>query len=159
MNIEIRKAEDEDVEAIVELMREFAEFENLSMYFEVTQEKLHNAMFGERGFVEGVVAYAGGRTVAYALFFPNFASFRGQVGYYLEDLYILDEYRGLGLGDKILRSIARYAKAQGFQRIDFQVLEWNESAIKFYKAQGAVMQDEWTVCRVSGAELAALAEG
>jgi len=142
MNIEIRKAEAEDVEAIVELMREFAEFENLSMYFEVTHEKLYDAMFGERGFVEGVVAYAGGRTVAYALFFPNFASFRGQVGYYLEDLYILDEFRRLGLGDRILRSIARYAKAQGFQRIDFQVLEWNESAIKFYEKRGAIRDND-----------------
>lgn len=143
MNIEIRKAEPEDAAAIVELMREFAEFENLSAYFEVTEEKLHAAMFGPGSFVEGVVAYAGGQTVAYALFYPNFASFRGQMGYYLEDLYIHDSFRGLGLGDRILRSIARYGKPQGYRRIDFQVLEWNESAIKFYEKRGAIRdQDE-----------------
>lgn len=142
MNIDIRTATEADTDAIVSLMRDFAEYEKLSAYLEVTGPKLHAAMFGPKAFVEGIIAYAETQAVAYALFYPNFASFRGQLGYYLEDLYIHDDFRGIGLGETILKLIAKRGRERGFKRIDFQVLEWNESAVRFYEKRGAVRDDD-----------------
>lgn len=142
MNIQIRYCTEEDVHSIIELMRSFAEFESLGHFFEVTHDRLHAAMFGDNGFVEGVVAVDGDRTFAYALFYPYFASFRGQVGYYIEDIYIHDEYRRHGIGEAILRTIARLAKSRGFERLDFQVLDWNTPAVKFYEKHGVIRDDE-----------------
>jgi ribosomal protein S18 acetylase RimI-like enzyme len=135
--MEIRKAGHSDVEAITDLMRDFAAFEDLSEYFEATPEKLAAAMFGERAFVNGIVAEDSGKVIAYALFYPNYATFRGQQGMYLEDIFISPEHRGKGIGEAMLRRIAQIAKHQGCERIDFQVLEWNQPAISFYEKLGA----------------------
>ena len=113
MNVEIRKCTPDDIDAIIGLMRGFAEFENLGSYFEATGERLFSVMFGDKGFVEGIIAVEDDHTFAYALFYPNFASFRGQLGYYLEDIYISDEYRGKGIGEAMLRAIATLAKSRG----------------------------------------------
>jgi GNAT superfamily N-acetyltransferase len=142
MNVEIRKCTPGDIGAIISLMRGFAEFENLGNYFETTEERLASAMFGEKGFVEGLVAAEGDRVFAYALFYPYFASFRGQLGYYLEDIYISDDYRGKGIGEAMLRAIAALAKSRGFERLDFQVLEWNAPAVRFYEKFGVVRDDD-----------------
>ena len=142
MNVEIRKCTAEDVSAIIGLMRDFAEFENLGNYFEATEERLSVAMFGEKGFVEGLVAAEGEKIFAYALFYPYFASFRGQTGYYLEDIYVSDEYRGKSIGEAMLRSIAAIAKSRGFERLDFQVLEWNAPAVRFYEKFGVIRDDD-----------------
>lgn len=137
----IRDAEQSDLPAIVELMREFAEFEELIRYFEATEEKLGKALFGEGSFAESLVADDDGRIVAYAIFFPYLATFRAQRGYYLEDIYITVDYRDRGIGETLLRRIARRGKSRGFERIDFQVLEWNAPAIAFYEKFGAVRDD------------------
>jgi ribosomal protein S18 acetylase RimI-like enzyme len=89
-----------------------------------------------------LIAEDAGKPIAYALFYPNFASFRGQSGLYLEDIYVSEAYRGSGVGLEMLRYIARLGKERGFKRIDFQVLEWNTPAIEFYKKHGAVRDDE-----------------
>ncbi|HKX82978.1 MAG TPA: GNAT family N-acetyltransferase [Pyrinomonadaceae bacterium] len=142
MDVEIRHCTPEDIPAIVRLMRDFAEFENLGHFFETTEERLHNSMFGKNGFVEGLVAVEDGRAFGYALFYPYFASFRGQTGFYLEDIYIHEDYRQHGIGRAMVRSIAALAAERGHERLDFQVLDWNTPACNFYLKLGAVRDDD-----------------
>jgi ribosomal protein S18 acetylase RimI-like enzyme len=142
MDIRIIRAAEKDVAAIVGLIKEFARFEDLSEFCEVTEDRLAAAMFGPEAFVNGLMAFDGERAVAYALFYPCFATFRGQRGLYLEDIYITEEYRRHNLGEKMLREIAREAKSRGAVRIDFMVLDWNTHAISFYEKHGAVRDDE-----------------
>ena len=139
MNLQIENAEEKDVSQIVEMIREFAAFENLSDYCEVTEESLSDAMFGANSCVEGLIAFDKDKPIGYALFYENFASFRGQRGLYLEDLYVKPEYRGRKIGEMFLKKLAQTAKLKNFARIDFLVLDWNEAAIKFYKKLGAEM--------------------
>jgi ribosomal protein S18 acetylase RimI-like enzyme len=137
----IRPPAPADVPAIIALMREFAVFEDLLDFFEISEDRLSRVLFGERRFVNALVAEADGRVCAYSIFYPNFASFRGQLGMYLEDIYITADYRGRGIGDAMLREVAKIAAHRGFERIDFQVLDWNTSAICFYEKLGAVRDD------------------
>jgi ribosomal protein S18 acetylase RimI-like enzyme len=141
MGTEIRKALPGDIKAIHGMMRDFAEFEKLLDWFEITESKLADVLFGKDSYVEALLASIDDEPVGYAFFFPCFASFRGQRGLYLEDLYIAAEYRGRGVGEAMLREIARSGKASGFERIDFQVIDWNESAMRFYKRLGGVAMD------------------
>lgn len=142
MDITIRKAAADDVETIISLMRDFAAFEQLSDYLTITEELLTDALFGDASFVEAFVAEADGAIAGYAIFYPHFSSFRGQKGYYLEDIYIDEKYRGRGLGEAMLREIAKMGAARGFVRIDFQVLAWNTPAIDFYKSLRAAIDDD-----------------
>jgi len=141
MDIQIRKSTPDEVPAIVRLMRDFAEFEDLGDYCDITEQGLFDVMFGDEAFVEGLVAFHNGEPVAYALFYPYFASFRGQCGYFLEDIFIAEDFRRNGLGEAMVRIVARLAKQRGFERIDFQVLEWNTPAVKFYEKLGAIRDD------------------
>jgi ribosomal protein S18 acetylase RimI-like enzyme len=141
-NISIRKATSNDVPAILELMREFAEFEYLLEYLEVTEENLHEVLFGENAFVSSLVALDDEKAVAYAIFYPHFSSFRGQKSVYLEDIYISENYRKYGLGEKMLKEIASFGRGFGAVRMDFQVLKWNAPAIKFYEKHGGRIDEE-----------------
>lgn len=142
MTIRVEKAVEENIPQIIALMREFAEYENLLPYFEATEERLKVALFGDGKVAEAIVAFDGETAVAYAVFFPNFATFRGQRGIYLEDIFITKDARGRGVGETMLKYIARLARTRGFERIDFQVLEWNTPAIGFYEKLGAIRDDE-----------------
>ena len=142
MNIHIKKAIEENVPQIIALMREFAEYENLLDYVEVTEERLKIALFGETKVADALIVFADDAPVGYAVFYPNFATFRGQRGLYLEDIFITQEFRGKGVGEMILKRLAQTAKERGFERIDFQVLEWNTPAVKFYKKLGAHRDEE-----------------
>ena len=142
MNISIEKAASQDIPAVIALVREFAEYEDLLDYCEITEAKLAEVIFGPMGYVRCMVARDGDNCVGYAIYYPNFASFRGQCGLYLEDIYVTQSFRGQGIGDEILKAIAREGKAEGFERIDFQVLDWNETAIGFYFKHGAQRDDE-----------------
>ena len=137
MKFDLRKITENDITTVIALMREFAEYENLTEFCEITEARLFAAMFGDGCFVEGLIAFAGQVAAGYALFYPDFASFRSQRGLFLEDLYIKPEYRRRALGQTILREIAKSAKSRGFDRIDFQVLDWNAPAIAFYEKLGA----------------------
>jgi GNAT superfamily N-acetyltransferase len=138
MNTIIRKAALQDLEQVVELMREFAEFEKLLHDFSLTEKDLREVVFGEKAFVYLLVAAsADDELEAFALLYPRFASFRGERGLYLEDLYVRQNLRGKGLGLKMLKAAARIAKAEGFQRLDWQALKWNTPAIEFYDKIGA----------------------
>lgn len=142
MDTEIRRLDPADIPAVVALIREFADFEQLSKYCEVTEERLREALFGDDAVVEGLVALDRERIVGYALFFPNFWSFRGQRGFYLDDIYVAADYRGQRVGEAMLRRIAGIAASRGFERIDFMVLDWNKKAADFYSNLGAVRDDD-----------------
>lgn len=142
MPIHIRPAKSSDVTQIIRMMHDFAEFEKLLDSFTVTEDSLSDAMFGHGCFVDGLIAEDGGHPVGYMLFYPYFASFSGQTGLYLEDVYIEQSYRGQGIGEAMLRRLARTARNRGCERIDFQVLDWNIPAIRFYQKHGAVRNDD-----------------
>ena len=142
MDTEIRHLDPEDIPAVVALIREFAEFEQLSKYCEVTDERLHEALFGNGAVAEGLVALDRARIIGYALYFPNFSSFRGQCGLYLDDIYVNSAYRGQRVGEAMLRRIAGIAASRGYERIDLMVLDWNTRAADFYLRLGAFQDDE-----------------
>jgi GNAT superfamily N-acetyltransferase len=142
MSIRLEKAMKENIPQIIALMREFAEYEELIDFFEATEERLATALFGDGKVADAILAFDGERAVAYAVFFPNFATFRGQRGLYLEDIFITKSYRGRGVGEMMLKHLAKLARSRGFERIDFQVLEWNTPAIEFYERLGARRDEE-----------------
>jgi GNAT superfamily N-acetyltransferase len=142
MNLRIEKAAPKDVSQIVTLIREFAEFEKLSDFCEISEDDLHAAIFGDNSFVNCLVAFADNALVGYAMFYPVFKSFRGERSVFLEDLYVSPAMRGQGFGLKMLKEVARAAKQQNCARMDWQALKWNTPAIKFYKNLGARFQDE-----------------
>ena len=113
MNFQIETAQEEHIPAIIKLMHEFAGYENLLEYLEITEEKLCDALFGENGFVECLIAVSDDEPFAYALYYLNFSSFRGQTGVYLEDIYIRKDFRKYGIGELMLKQIARAGKEIG----------------------------------------------
>ncbi len=150
MNLKIKTAAENDIPAIIKLMHEFAGYENLFGYLEITGEKLFRAMFGEQGFVQSLIAFDDEKPVAYALFFLHFASFRGEFSVYLEDIYVTESYRKSGLGEMMLKRIARIGKEKGAVRMDFQVLDWNTPAINFYKKHGTEINESERHFKFSG---------
>ena len=142
MAIEIRRPTKVEIGEIIRMMRDFAELEGLSDVFENNIVKLSESIFARSAYVEALIAKDGDRYAGYALFFPFFASFRGQHGYYLDDLYIDPAFRGIGLGEAFLREIARLGAERGYVRIDLQIRDGNTKAIGFYEKLGAVLDSE-----------------
>lgn len=153
----IRKIRREDIGTVVSLLREFAEHENLSEYCTATEERFVNAMFGEGAIVEGLIACYDELPAGFALFYPNFSSFRGQRGLHLEDIFVRSEYRGSGIGKAMLKEIARLAVERGYERLDFLVLDRNVTAINFYEKLGAENNAEETHFKFSDDAFRALA--
>ena len=153
----ITAATPDDVPLLLALIRELAEFEQLLHAVDATAESLHAALFGPRPDCEAVVARVEGEAVGFALFFHNFSTFRARRGLYLEDLYVRPALRGHGIGKALLLHLAGLAVQRGCARFEWAVLDWNERAIEFYRSMGAVPMDEWTVFRVDGMALQALA--
>jgi len=177
----IRPAEPRDVPAVLGLIRELAEFEQLLHLVQATPEKLHAQLFGPRPAAECVVvdvpadhgAGAGAQQVqvqvqvqdqapplvAFALFFTNFSTFLAQPGLYLEDLYVRPAQRGHGLGKALLRHLGALAVERGCGRFEWSVLDWNETAIGFYRRMGATVMPDWRICRITGQQLQVYARG
>ena len=161
----LRAAELRDVAAIVQMIRDLAEFEQLGHLVQVTPEKLRPQLFGEKPAAEALVVElggggsggGGGAVVAFALFFTNFSTFLAQPGLYLEDLYVKPEHRGQHIGKALLTRLAAIAVERGCGRFEWSVLDWNESAIRFYENVGATVMPDWRICRITGDRLAALA--
>jgi len=151
----LRPAEPRDVDAVVALIVELAEFEQLSHLLEVTSAKLAPQLFGPRPAAECVVAEVAGEVVAFALFFSNFSTFLARPGLYLEDLYVRPAHRGKGLGRALLGHLGRLAAERGCGRFEWSVLDWNADAIAFYEKVGATVMPDWRICRISGAALQA----
>jgi GNAT superfamily N-acetyltransferase len=149
----LRAAEARDVPAIVGLIRELAEFEKLTHLVEVTPQRLHPQLFGERPAAEAVVAERDGQVIGFALFFTNFSTFLGKPGLYLEDLYVQPAQRGNGVGRALLTHLAALANARGYGRFEWSVLDWNVDAIRLYENMGATLLPEWRICRVTGEAL------
>ena len=154
---EIRPATEEDVPLLLRFIKELAEYEKLSHEVSATEEVLRESLFGERRVAEALLAYLGDEPSGFALFFHNFSTFLGRPGIYLEDLYVRSEFRGSGIGQALLVHLAKLAKERGCGRLEWWVLDWNESSIGFYESIGAVAMDDWTVYRVTGDALESLA--
>ncbi|MDH4166405.1 MAG: GNAT family N-acetyltransferase [Gammaproteobacteria bacterium] len=155
----IEPAQPADAALIVALVRELAAYERLLDDVRLTPQDLHRDLFGPRAFAEAVVARVGDEPVGFALWFHNYSTFEGRPGLYLEDLFVRPAFRGCGYGEALLRHLARVAVERGCARFEWSVLDWNEPALAFYRKLGAVPMDEWTVQRVSGVALHALAAG
>jgi GNAT superfamily N-acetyltransferase len=150
--IRIRPATPDDVPLIITFIHELATYEKLAHDVVASEADMHVALFGERPVIEAVIA-----SVDDALFFPNFSTFLGKPGLYLEDLYVRPAARGAGVGRKLLQHLAHLVIERGWGRLEWSVLDWNEPSIAFYKKMGAKAMDEWTVFRLTGPALETLA--
>jgi GNAT superfamily N-acetyltransferase len=155
----IRPATPADVPTIAQLIRALAEYERLAHAVLLDEARLHDHLFGPRPYCETLIAEDAGTPVGFALFFHNYSTFLGLPGLYLEDLFVLPEYRGRGHGKALFMALARLAVERGCGRLEWSVLDWNEPAIGFYRSLGATAMDEWTVYRLIGDELRELASG
>jgi GNAT superfamily N-acetyltransferase len=155
----IRIAGAEDAALILEFIRGLAEYEKLSQECVASEEALRRTLFGPRPYAEVLIAEQAGRPAGFALFFHNYSTFLAKPGIYLEDLYVVPELRGLGIGKALLLQLARIAVERDCGRLEWSVLDWNEPAIGFYKKLGAVAMEEWTIFRLSGPALVAAADG
>lgn len=156
-NIGFRAARREDAELILSFIRGLARYEKLEAEVTATAALLEEWIF-DKGRAEVVFALVDGREAGFALFFHNFSTFLGRAGIYLEDLYVLPEYRGRGCGKGLLKYLARLAVERGCGRLEWSCLDWNRPSIDFYLSLGAVPMEEWTAYRVTGDTLRALAE-
>lgn len=154
----IRVAEKNDVPLILEFIRKLADYERLSHEVVATEQDLERYLFGRDRVAEVILGFEGEVPVGFALFFPNFSTFLGKPGIYLEDLFVLEEHRGKGYGKSLLTYLARLAVERNCGRLEWAVLDWNEPSIEFYKSLGASLLNEWIVNRVTGESLAKLAE-
>ncbi|NOT28595.1 MAG: GNAT family N-acetyltransferase [Acidobacteria bacterium] len=157
--IRVEAATSEDVPLLLELIRALADYERMSADVVATEARLRDTLFGSTPGAEAVIARVANEAVGFALWFHNYSTFLGQPGLYLEDLFVLPEWRGRGVGSVLLRYLAGVAVERGCGRMEWSVLNWNEPAIGFYKKLGAQPMDEWTVYRLTGSELARLASG
>ena len=153
MNIpEYRFASEKDVTLILFFIKELAKYEKMLDEVVATEDLLREWLF-EKKSAEVLFAMEDGREVGFALFFHNFSTFLGRAGIYLEDLYVMPEYRGKGYGKGLLKKLAQIAVERGCGRLEWSCLDWNKPSIDFYLSLGAKPMDEWTVYRITGARL------
>lgn len=155
--VHIRPAMAQDVPLILQFIRDLGAYERLAHEVVATEERLHATLFGAQPSAEVVFAEVAGKPAGFALFFHNYSTFLAQRGLYLEDLFVRPEFRGLGVGRRLLVYLAHLAVARGCGRFEWWVLDWNEPAIQFYKKLGAAPMSDWTIFRVTGEALHKLA--
>jgi GNAT superfamily N-acetyltransferase len=155
---QIHPARVEDVPVILQLIRDLATYERAPHEVTATEEQLVDVLFGERPAAEVLLAFEGKSPVGFAVYFYNFSTWLGRPGLYLEDLFVKPEKRGKGYGRALLVELAKIARNRGCGRMEWAVLNWNEPAIKFYRALGAKPMDEWTAFRLTGDGIARLAD-
>jgi len=156
--LEIRSATKSDVPVILSFIKKLADYERLSHEMVATEGMLRKTLFGRQRTAEVAIGYYKKEPVGFVLFFPNYSTFLGRPGLYIEDLFVDESHRGRGFGRALLLYVARLASERGCGRLEWSVLDWNEPAIKFYKKLGAIPMSEWTVFRVTGESLARLAK-
>jgi len=152
-----RFANETDTALILRFIRGLAEYEHLADQVVADEETLRREIFDRKG-AEVLFALEDGTEVGFALFFHNFSTFLGRSGLYLEDLFVWPEYRGKGYGKALLRQLAVIAVERGCGRLEWVCLDWNQPSIDFYESLGAEPQSDWTIYRLTGATLTALAE-
>jgi len=157
-NFKIRPALVDDLPVILQLIRDLATYERAPDEVVATEEQLMDVLFGERPVAEVLLAFERESPVGFAVYFYNFSTWLGRAGLYLEDLFVSPEKRGKGYGRALLVELAKIARERGCGRMEWAVLDWNEPAIKFYRALGAQPMHEWTVFRLTREEIAKLAD-
>ncbi|MHC4695070.1 MAG: GNAT family N-acetyltransferase [Planctomycetota bacterium] len=156
--LRLRFATEADTKSILDFIKALAEYERLAHEVVTDEESLRESLFKGRKVAEVVIADYYNEPAGFALFFHNYSTFLGKPGLYLEDLFVKPEFRGNGIGRELLSCMARIAVDRGCGRLEWWVLDWNESAIRFYKNLGGQPMDEWTVFRVTDDALTRLAE-
>ena len=154
----LRPAQPADCAQIFALIKALSEYEKLSHAVTGNAEQLKEHLFGASKFAEVVLAEADSQAVGFALFFHNYSTFLTKPGIYLEDIFVLPEYRQHGIGKALLKKVAQIAVERNCGRLEWSVLDWNEPAITFYNRMGAHMLEEWRICRVTGETLIQLAQ-
>ena len=155
--LRIEQATEDDIPLLLEFIHGLAQFEKLMDSVSVTDERLRASLFGSSRFAEAILAYQNDKAVGYAIYFFTYSSFTGLPGLYLEDLFVLPEWRGSGIGRNLLAFLAAKALERGCRRMEWAVLNWNEPAARFYKKLGAEPINDWTVFRLSEGTLEDLA--
>lgn len=153
----IRAATVADTPIILELVTALAEYERIADGLVATEERLRESLFGPSPEAEVVLAEVDGRSAGFAIFFHNYSTLLARKGIWLEDLFVRPEHRGRGIGRRLLEHLAGLAVERECGRLEWWVLDWNESAIRFYRSLGAEPQSDWTMFRVTGAALRDLA--
>ncbi|WP_353929752.1 GNAT family N-acetyltransferase [Okeanomitos corallinicola TIOX110] len=156
-NLIIRFAEPNDSDALFALIQGLAEYEKLSAAVTGNAEALKDHLFGDTKYIEAIVAEVAGQAVGFALFFHNYSTFLTKPGIYLEDLFVLPDYRRQGIGKALLNKLAKIAVERNCGRLEWSVLDWNVSAQEFYRSMGADILEDWRICRVSEAAISELA--
>jgi GNAT superfamily N-acetyltransferase len=161
MNLEFktRQAVEDDIPELFALILALAEYEKLLNRVTGTVEQLQEHLFGSRIYAEAIVTEIDDQIVGFALFFPNYSTFLTKPGIYLEDLFVLPEYRRQGIGKAMLSYLGKLAQERDAGRLEWSVLDWNESAIAFYQSMGAEVLPDWRTCRVTGKALQRLGKG
>lgn len=156
---QVRQAIADDVPQIFNLIQALAEYERLSHQVTGSAEDLRQHLFGERIYAEAIITEIETKIVGFTLFFPNYSTFLTKPGIYLEDLFVLPEYRRRGIAKAMLSYLGKLAIARNAGRLEWSVLDWNESAISFYRRMGAEILPDWRTCRVTSEALKHLANG
>ena len=157
MSVTIRAGERSDVPVIAELIRGLARYERLEGEVTMDEARLEASLFGRRPYAETLIAEVDGQAAGFALFFHNFSTFLAKPGIYLEDLFVLEKHRSLGIGRSLLKRLAAIAVERDCGRLEWAVLDWNKDAIGFYERLGARPNADWTVYRLAGDALTGLA--
>ena len=155
-DVRIAPATAADVPVLLRLITALAEYEKLAHEVVATGERIRESLFGKPPQAEAVIAYSGDEPAGLAIWFHNYSTFLARRGLYLEDLFVLPEFRGQGIGKQLFVHLAQIAVERDCGRMEWSVLDWNQPAIGFYKSLGAQPMDEWTVFRLTGDALASL---
>ena len=158
LTLEFRDATEKDVALILQFIRELAQYEREEYRVTVTEETLRMNLFGATPFAHAFIAYHNAEPVAFAIYFFSFSSFSGSPNLYLEDIFVRPAFRGLGIGKELFAYLAERANENGCGRMEWAVLNWNESAIRFYENLGAAPVRGWTVFHLAKEELEPLAK-
>jgi GNAT superfamily N-acetyltransferase len=159
MSLLIRRARRDEAGVVLSLIRELAEYEKLLHEVEATEAMIADALFCVTPRLFADIAEWNGEVAGFSVWFINFSTFSGRPGIYLEDLFVRPSLRGKGIGKALLSHLAKECVTNNWSRLQWSVLDWNAPSIAFYKSLGAVMMDEWTICKVAGPALNQLAEG
>jgi GNAT superfamily N-acetyltransferase len=157
--LRIERASERDVAVVLDLIRGLADYEGLSHEVVTDDKRLRQSLFGDSPGAEVLLAYAAEDAVGFAVFFQSFSTFLGRPGIYLEDLFVLPEWRQQGIGRKLMQTVAQTAVERGCGRLEWAVLDWNAPAIEFYRSLGANAMDQWTVYRLTGPALLEFGNG
>jgi GNAT superfamily N-acetyltransferase len=159
MTITIRSARAGEAGLVLDLVRELAEYERLLDIVDATEAMIEAALFGPNPRVFCDIGEWNGEPAGFAMWYSHYSSFRGRYGIYLEDLFVRPAHRRKGIGRALFIHLAQRCVAEGWTRFEWAVLDWNKPSIDFYKTMGAVLLDDWTICRLTGEALERVARG